>query len=56
MRCLCCKKEGADVKRRRQRTAYADDDRNWATLCDECQEEADKMWQERWDEYYSMVM
>jgi len=40
-----------DAKRRRQKTRYADDRRNWATYCPECQKAADEHWQERWDEY-----
>ena len=54
MKCQHCGKEGAE--KRRQNTAYADDEWNFAILCDECQEESHKYWQERWDDYYSEVM
>ena len=54
MKCQCCEVEGAI--RRRQNTAYADDELNFAVLCDECQKETHEYWQERWEEYYSNCM
>ena len=47
---------GPGASKNRQRTAYCDDERNWATLCPRCQEEADTHWDEMWDEYYSGVL
>ena len=52
--CQHCKKEGAE--KRRQNTAYVDDKLNFATLCDDCQEEANKYWAEQWAEYYKGCM
>lgn len=52
--CQGCEKKRAI--RRRQNTAYVDDERNFATLCPECQDEADKYWKEEWDNYYNMVL
>lgn len=42
--------------RRRQNTAYDDDGRNFATLCDECQEESNLHYQAMWDEYHSVLL
>ena len=50
--CHGCEKQGDDVKRRRQKTQYVDEESNFSTLCDECQKEADEYWSERWAEYY----
>lgn len=47
-----CSKEGTW---HRQNTAYANDESNWASYCNDCQEEADAFWQEQWDEYHSMI-
>jgi hypothetical protein len=47
-----CENEG---KRRRQNTAYADDERNWVVLCDECFAENEEHWHEMWAEYYSSI-
>lgn len=54
MKCQVCNNERAH--RRRQRTSYVDDEMNFATLCDKCQDEADEYWNGQWDEYYSSVM
>jgi hypothetical protein len=54
MKCQFCGKEGA--VRRRQGTAYVDDELNWATLCPECQERNDAYWNEMWDEFYRNCM
>lgn len=42
--------------RRRQNTAYVDDELNWAVLCSLCQVEVDEYWKEQWDEYYANCM
>jgi len=52
--CQHCGRLGA--KRRRQLTRYVDDERNFATLCDECQKEASEDWRERWEDYWANVM
>jgi len=54
VRCQICGKNGA--QRRRQNSAYVDDNKNFATLCDDCQEDANEYWQERWNDYYSMIL
>lgn len=41
--------------RLRQRTAYHDEEQNYATLCVEHHAEADEYWRERWHEYYSDI-
>lgn len=45
--------QSTNAVRRRQNTAYDDDESNFNTLCEDCQEEADKYWDERWADYYS---
>jgi hypothetical protein len=52
--CQCCGIDGAT--RNRQKTAYVDDELNFAGLCPECQVEADEEWQEKWDEYYAGLL
>ena len=44
-----------DATRNRQNTQYADEERNYAILCPECQKAANEHWADRWDDYYSMV-
>jgi coenzyme F420-reducing hydrogenase beta subunit len=43
----------ATAVRRRQNTMYEDEESNFATLCVECQDEADEHWQDMWNDYYS---
>jgi len=38
----------ANASRNRQRTAYVDDELNYAILCPQCQAEADEYWDEMW--------
>ncbi len=45
--------ESKNATRRRQNTAYVDDERNWATLCDECAMANAAYWKGMWDDYYS---
>lgn len=54
LKCQCCDNYGAT--KRRQNTNYVDDEENFKTLCPKCQEENDKYWQERWNDYYSNCM
>jgi len=51
--CQECGKTGADVQRRHQNTAYVDEESNYATLCADCQKDADEYLAERWAEYYA---
>lgn len=41
------------VKRRRQNTAYEDEESNFITTCRECFDEVQALWDERWHEYWS---
>lgn len=43
-------------KKRRQRTEYVNDERNYVFLCDHCAEANNKYWEERWAEYYGMTL
>jgi hypothetical protein len=54
-RCIGCNKRKPDAHRRRQNTAYVDDERNWKVLCDKCQEDNDEYWNEMWKDYYDML-
>ena len=59
--CECCKEEREDVKSRPAMTAYhwdgtGDSPNADVVLCDPCWEDYRAYWQERWDEYYSMVL
>lgn len=42
-----------NVIRRRQNTQYMHEESNWVTCCDECFEEIEEYWAERWAEYYN---
>ena len=54
MKCERCEAEGAE--RRPQKTAYVDEERNYATLCEPCQKDADDYWDDKWAEYYAGCM
>ena len=56
LRCQHCDEITPDVKRRRQNTAYEKEEMNWVVLCDECHEENEAYWQERWDDYYGGLL
>ena len=43
-------------KRRRQNTAYFNDELNWTFLCDECMKQNNEYWNEVWSEYWSQVI
>ena len=43
-------------KKRRQRTAYYDDELNWVFMCDECMKYNNEYWNDMWNEYYSQVI
>jgi hypothetical protein len=44
-----CTKPGI---KRRQRTAYVNDESNFVMLCEEHHKENDEYWNEQWEEYY----
>ncbi len=43
-------------KRRRQNTAYSDDERNWVTACDDCMVIIQERWDDMWDDYYGGLL
>jgi hypothetical protein len=45
--------ENDTAVRRRQNTAYVEDERNWVTLCPECMAANDAHWKDMWDDYYA---
>ena len=52
MKCLKCEQESETVQRRRQSTAYVDEESNWVTVCNDCFEEIEECWKELWEQYY----
>ena len=48
----CRKPNDGSVEIRIQNTAYVEEIDNWATCCEDCQEENDDHWDEMWQEYY----
>ena len=54
--CEHCSRRWCGAKRRRQRTEYVDDNLNWSTLCDGCQEYNDEYWGDRWGEYWGGLL
>ena len=40
----------------RQNTAYANDDLNWVTLCEEHLQENAEHWQDMWQDYWKDVL
>lgn len=55
LQCTCACGSGLPAFRRRQNTAYNDEESNYATLCWDCQQRADDYWNERWAEYHSDI-
>lgn len=43
-------------KKRRQRTAYVDDELNWIFLCNDCMKYNQEYWNEMWNDYYRQVI
>ena len=41
------------AKRRRQNTQYADEERNWVVMCNECFAENEKYWSQEWADFWS---
>lgn len=44
--------DSEDATRRRQNTAYVNDESNWVELCDECFKECEEYWAGMWADYY----
>lgn len=53
LKCDHCHVSNETVARRRQHTAYNEDELNFRTYCEECQKVANEYWDERWQEYWS---
>lgn len=51
--CECCKTYFVYPKRRRRNTNYENDKMNFVTLCLNCFEEQEQMWDELWADYYA---
>lgn len=51
--CQQCEQESTTVERRRQNTAYADEESNWVTVCEKCFEKIQENWEEMWEDYYA---
>lgn len=49
--CPQCNEPKTTVLKRRQNTAYGDDDANFILCCQGCFEMAVEYWEERWEEY-----
>lgn len=43
-----------DIERRRQNTAYVEEEANFVTCCAECFEEIEELWAYMWKEYNAM--
>lgn len=54
--CQQCRCYHSTVKRRRQHTAYENDESNFAVLCKSCQELQDEYWEERWSDLYMNLL
>lgn len=53
---VCDHCSGGDAVARLQNTAYVEPIRNWASLCERCQQDNDEYWAERWAEYRAAVL
>ncbi len=51
-RCPYCQRWRWSVMRRRQNTAYVDDELNYAKCCRECFERTQEHWADMWSDYY----
>ena len=54
--CPGCGRWRTDIERRRQMTQYEHEPSNWNTHCADCQADADRYWEERWQDYYSGLL
>ena len=46
--------ENINAVRYKMDCAYQDEEKNYKTLCPECQEASDEYWKQMWDEYYGL--
>lgn len=56
MICMHCGVDNDTVVKYRQNTCYEDEESNFVTLCSICTKINDEYWEERWAEYYSMLL
>jgi len=54
-KCDKCGFPGGTVRRRRMNTQYHDDESNFCVACEQCFEEIQEEWHEKWQEYYEMT-
>lgn len=54
--CPVCERKSDDIKRRRRYSAYANEEENWLTSCQDCYDTDYSHLRDDWEEYYSMVM
>lgn len=54
--CPRCGVIDGSVQRRRQSTAYVDDQQNFVLACETCYEEVESYWEERWQDYYRDIL
>ncbi len=52
--CPCCGRWFRKVKTQRRMTQYEHEESNYLTACQDCQDEDDAYWEERWAEYNAM--
>lgn len=61
-KCNGCKDQSSSTPcdnpgiRRRQNTAYVDEESNYNVFCESCQVEADAYWDEMWQEYWNGIL
>jgi hypothetical protein len=54
-RCEHCGRRWCGAERRRQMTAYQQEECNWAVLCDSCQTYRDECWSEMWNDWRGLL-
>lgn len=54
--CPRCSRFTSTIERRRHSTMYEDEESNYSKLCQDCFDEEEEYWQERWEDYYRDVM
>jgi len=53
--CPVCGEYKTTIQCRRQNTTYIDEIYNFVIMCDECFEDNEAYWKERWDELYCEI-
>lgn len=51
--CGMCHRWFVYPKKRRMNTMYENEESNYCKVCEDCFDYIEKIWEERWDEYYS---